>query len=207
MGLYTGSMSRSMAGTSYAIGTPSRVCAASGRALETGEAYVAALAQSLETEEFVRLDYAVEAWDGGARPARPLVLMGYWRGKLGVPGARPRMLIDDASLVDLFDQTQEMIEREPSAEREAFRFVLALILIRKRLLVVEKSKGGSMFVRPKGPRVEGGFDESSLVEVTDPGLDAGTIAKVAEQLQGVLSDAFASTAQVSAAAGAKGAGA
>lgn len=193
-----------MTGTSYAIGTSSRVCAASGRTLETGESFVAALAQSMETEEFARLDYAPEAWEAGARPVRPYVLLGYWRGKLGVPGAKPRLLIDDASLVDLFEQTQEMQEREPTEEREAFRFVLALILIRKRLLVVEKSKGGSMFVRPKGPRGDV-VDESSLVEVTDPGLDEGTIAKVAAQLQGVLSDAFAAPAQGPAGGGKGGA--
>lgn len=199
-----------MTGTTYSISAPTRLCAATGQEIATGQMYVAALVQSLENEEFARLDYTPEAWDSGARPARPFVLLGHWRATLPAPGAKPRMLVDDTSLLDLFEQAQEHMEREPSPQREAFRFVLALILIRKRLLVVEKSRGGSLFVRPKGgggPRHAGPIDESSLVEVTDPRLDESSIASVAEQLQAVLSDALATPTAPSAAGGGGGSGA
>lgn len=186
-------MSR-VAGTQYSITSPTRRCAATERELATGEPFVAVLAQDLELDQFVRLDYSAQAWNAGARPRRPLVVLGLWRSTVPEPGAKKRMLIDDAALLDLFEQTGEgSAGAEPgegSRERGAFRFVLALILLRKRLLIQEGSKGRTMLVRPKGtPRPPEGPD---LIEVEDPGLDEATIVRVTELLGSVLSDPAAS---------------
>jgi hypothetical protein len=157
--------------------------------MRTRETFVAVLAQDLELDAFVRLDYSLEAWSGGARPKRPLVVLGIWKSTVPEPGAKKRLLIDDASLVDLFEQTAEETEGatpEGAKEKLAFRFVLALILLRKRLLVQEGAKGKTMLVRAKGTArpPEG----PALMEVVDPGLDDNTIVRVTEQLGTVLSD-------------------
>ncbi len=182
-------MSR-VAGTQYTIGSSTRRCAATERELGTGERFVAALVQHPEEELFVRVDFCERAWNEGSRPARPLVLYGFWRGLVPDPTAKKRLLIDDQSLVELFEQSGESIEVEggegaSEKERLAFRFVLSLILLRKRLLVQEGSRGTTMLVRQRGvPKPPEG---PALMEVADPGLNAGTIAKVTGMLGAVIS--------------------
>lgn len=182
-------MSR-VAGTQYTIAAPTRRCAATGRELAVGEAFVAVLAQSRENEEFVRLDYGQEAWSSGARPERDLVVLGFWRGVMSEPGAKRKLLIDDQSLVELFEQSgDESGEQGDSAERAAFRYVLALILLRKRLIVQEgsKGKGGrTMLVRVRG--VARPPEGPAYLEVADPGLDEAAIVRVTERLGAVLND-------------------
>lgn len=171
---------------SYSIGSPTRRCAATERELATGERFVAALVQNLEVDAFERLDYAEEAWAGGAKPARPLILLGFWRGVVPEPGAKKRMLIDDQSLLELFEQSGEVGgDGESERDRAAFRFVLSLILLRKRLLIQEGSRGTTMLVRAKGTAKPPEGPE--LMEVEDPGLDEGTIARVTERLGAVIS--------------------
>lgn len=176
-----------IAGTQYSIGSPTRRCGATGQEIAVGERYVAALAQSLETEEFVRVDFGESAWNAGARPAPPLVLLGSWRCVAHEGGVKRRLLIDDESLLDLFEQTAEDFgEGDPARERLVFRFVLALILLRKRLLIQEDSKGTTMLVRARGtPKPPEG---PALVEVKDPGLDEDAVLGVTAQLAAVLSD-------------------
>jgi hypothetical protein len=185
----------------YAVGSPTRTCAATGRALTTGETYVAALVQVPETEDYRRVDLSLDAWKAGARPrgenGARLAVLGSWRGVVPEPGAKKRILIDDESLLDLFEQSDEQAAADAAAEsadasgqvsaedRLAFRFMLALILLRKKLLVAEKTgKNGSMFVRPRGsPKVsEGGV----LTEVKDPGLSEDSISRVVVQLSALL---------------------
>jgi len=175
----------------YSLGSPTRQCAATGRELKTGEPFVGALCQDVQTEEFRRLDYCAQAWEGGARPGAPLELIGTWRGVVPDPNEKRKLLLDEGSLLDLFEQTGEAGGGEPAAvrRREVFRFVLALILIRRRMLVCEKStwgdgSRGAMLVRPKGvPKPPEG---PALIEVVDPGMRDEDVAIAVEQLQTVL---------------------
>jgi len=169
----------------YTIGAATRKCAATGRELGTGERFVAALVQRPDAEAFERVDFSGEAWEKGARPPTEMLLYGFWRGVVPEPGAKKRLLIDDQSLLELFEQSGDELEGSGGGkERAAFRFVLALILMRKRLLVQEGSRRGAMLVRPRGvPKPPEG---PALVEVADPGLDEATIAGVTQQLGAVL---------------------
>ena len=145
-----------IAGTQYSIGSATRRCAATDRELATGDRFVAALVQRPEEEVFERLDFSEQAWMDGTRPARGLTLYGFWRGVVQEPGAKKRLLIDDQSLLELFEQSEDDLGgaagtdgqvAPTNSERLAFRFVLGLILLRKRLLVQEGSKGRNMLVR------------------------------------------------------------
>ena len=180
--------------SSYSVSSPTRVCAATGRPLRTGDPFVSALCQDVQTEEFRRVDYSIDAWEGGARPGLPLELIGTWRGTVPDPNEKRKLLLDEGSLLDLFEQTADAVAgatSETNRRREVFRFVLALILIRKRLLICEKSTWSNgtasvMLVRPKGvPRPPEG---PALIEVADPGMSDDDVAAVIEQLQSILVD-------------------
>lgn len=180
---YTGRMTASMR-SGYSLGAPTRVCAGTGAALNTGDAFVAVLAQEPGSEEFVRLDYSPGAWEAAERPVRTpdgrrVIVLGIWRGRVPEPGARPRVWVDDASLIEMFEQSVEESARSGAEEARAFVFVLALVLARKRLLVIESSRPGRMLVRFRG-------SEAGSIEVVDPGLSEEVMGRVAEMLEGVM---------------------
>ncbi len=183
--------------SSYPIGRPTRTCASTGRPLTTGEHYVAALVEQPGAAAPVRIDYSIEAWDA-ALHSTPLVpsdqLIAYWRGVVPDPTIKTKPVLDDDALLDLFEQTagedlpatdaqaQADPSAKPSASRAAVRFVLAILLVRRRLLSQEGSApGGVVKLRRKGdPRPPEG---PPLLEVTDPGLDESTLAEVLMQLE------------------------
>lgn len=177
---YTCGMSR-MTGQGYSIARSTGRCAATGVELRPGDACVAALAERVEDEGLDRLDYSEAAWEGGARPAR---LFGSWRYVAATPESRRKPFIDDDALLELFERLGE----DDAPRRRAFRFVLALMLIRKRLLRHEGSRGSGdgsvMLVRARGP--EGWNPEDPLIEVVDPDLDQRAIGDVTEQLSQLL---------------------
>lgn len=104
-------------------------CTATGREFAEGEVYFAAL---LETPEgFERRDCAADAWTGP-----PEGCFCYWRARVPVREKKPRTIsIDSAMLTHLFLR----LEDEESEMRQQFRFVLALLLMRKRLLKFEET--------------------------------------------------------------------
>ncbi len=166
----------------YEISRASGVCAGTGNPIEVGESYIAALWIEPDpdrpgAELMRRSDYSGDAWISGARPAGPLV--GHWRATLSPPNTRKRALIGDDELIDLFMQLAEASE----TKRLAFRYLLALILVRKRLLRVEGSpKRGTLTVRLKPV----GDTPGQVVEVVDPGMDETMIADATEQLSAIL---------------------
>src|SRR5215471_4754291 len=166
--------------TGYEIARATGVCAASGRPIAVGEEFIAALRQGEGEERLERVDYSVEAWRGGARPAG---LFGYWRAKMEPLDARKKPFIDDAALMDLFEQLEEA--QEPA--RVAFRYLLALMLIRKRLLRYEGNRrdGGAqvMLVRVWTPA---SATPAPVCEVVDPGMDDRAVAEAIEQLTAVM---------------------
>lgn len=166
----------------FEVARATGVCGGTGRAIGVGETYVACLwssppAEGHDTERLSRTDYSTEAWIGGSRPPGPIV--GHWRATLAAPNTRKRTLIGDDELLDLFLQLAEATE----PKRQAFRYLLALILIRKRLLRVETARRrGTLVVRLRPV----GDTPGEIVEVVDPGMDETMVADATEQLSAVL---------------------
>ncbi|MBL8763195.1 MAG: hypothetical protein JNM07_02870 [Phycisphaerae bacterium] len=163
----------------YPVGSGSGVCAATGVPLSTGVACVAALVEDEPGGALRRIDFLAREWDAGARPNAPARLFGHWRTVVREVGRDGPALLDDDALQDLFEQLAESNE----ARRQAFRFVLGLLLIRKRLLVasgtVRRPDGTSvLLVRRKG--------EDRDRDLVDPGMDEATIAEVIDEIGGVL---------------------
>lgn len=116
---------------SYEVERPTGVCAVTGRAIEPGEAYMATLCETPPEEPgglgLKRLDVTMDAWQKDGRPAG---LFSYWKATLQPPGKKKKVFVDDQTLLALFMRLGE----PDQAHRAAFRFVLGLILMRKRLL-------------------------------------------------------------------------
>lgn len=170
--------------SSYDIATPTGVCAATGAVIEPGDRYVAVLFEVPGDERLQRLDFGTDAWEGGSAQlelAPPRRVFGSWRAVMPAPDAARRRLIDDDGLVDLFEQSAESTGERAGA---AFRYVLALILVRKRLLKMEGTRGRTILVR--WPKQEA---QAPPIEVDDPGMDEATVAEVIGQLGVVIPDA------------------
>lgn len=108
----------------YEIQRCSRRCAATDRELKNGEVCYSVLA--VEGGQVVRRDYSAAAWQ---RP--PEGAIGWWKSNVVDPNAgRPHWAPNDVML-SYFERLME----DPSAEDA--RYVLALLLVRRRVLRVE----------------------------------------------------------------------
>lgn len=155
----------------WEINKPLGQCSGSGRKIEPGEEYYGAL---VETEEgLVRRDFSTEYWER----ERPHVYC-FWKTKLAAPSEKRKLFISDDMLMAFF----ERLANETEAEKVNFRFVLALVLMRKRRLKYDstKSEGGREIWRLK---VSGDKD---LVEVVNPHLSEEQIEQLTSQIGQIL---------------------
>ncbi len=167
-------------GSQYQISRPTGQCASTGKAFEPGSPCIATLCERSEDEGFDRLDYSIEAWESGDRPER---LFSFWKTVVVDHDDRRKMFVDDEVLLDLFQRLAD----DDRPQRIAFRFILALILIRKRLLKFAGRVGAAegqterWLVRPKGV----GTDQSPL-EVVNPHLSDDDVRELTAQLGEIL---------------------
>jgi hypothetical protein len=184
-----------MSWTTYPIGRPQRVCAATGAPLAPGDHSIATLVDNPLTNQIERRDYSVEAWNKTPRPVAKRDLLAAWKVVVPTTDEKPKPILDDDAMLDLFEQLGDGAQfAEPAGDegasaievarggRAALRMVLALMMIRRRLLSHESNKGTTLLVRPKGvarPSAGG----PPLIEVKDPGLDTATINDVLSELE------------------------
>lgn len=82
---------------------------------------------------FERLDVKLDAWPTFDRTD----VVAFWRATMPKANAKKKQfVVDDAALCDLL----ERLEGVDVQAKQAFRFVLALILMRKRLAIYEGTK-------------------------------------------------------------------
>ncbi len=171
-------MSRFSQNPSYDVARATGCCAATGASIEPGSSYVATLCEREGEEGFDRLDYSTQAWERGERPAR---LFSSWRTTMPEPGGKAKTLVDDEVLLNLFHRLAD--DQQP--QRIAYRFVLALILLRKRLLKHDETKaqnGASVWMM----RLKGDPVDAPKVEVVDPNLSEEQVREVSDQLGEIL---------------------
>lgn len=109
----------------YEIQRCSRRCAASGRELREGEVCYSVLVA--EGGQVVRYDYAAEAWAGPPQGA-----IGWWRTTVVDPQAGRMTWAPHEVMLGYFERLLD----DPAAEDA--RYVLALLLVRRRVLEVER---------------------------------------------------------------------
>ena len=153
------------------IARSSGVCVVSGVALEEGEDYYVVLFE--EGETFRRADYSVAAWTGP-----PEGNFCYFKSKIPPRKEKKRLLVDDDLLINFFLRLADTTE----APRLRFRFVLGLILMRKRLLRYEQTihEAGETHWRMRLTR------DQSHHRVLNPQLTDDQIEGVSHQLGAIL---------------------
>ncbi len=171
-------MTRFSSSASYEIARASGRCAATGQPIEPGAPYMATLCERESEEGFDRLDFSLGAWERGDRPAR---LFSAWRATMPEPSRKTKPLVDDEVLLNLFQRLAD--DEQPM--RIAYRFVIALILLRKRLLKHDSTqRQGERVVWLM--RLRGDEPGTPPLEVIDPRLSTDQVREVSDQLGEIL---------------------
>lgn len=162
-------------GTHYQVSRPTGRCAATGETLEPGTPYIAALCDHPDDEGFARVDYSLSAWESGTRPEG---LFSYWKAVVPDPEQKQKLLVDDSVLMDLF----ERLGSDERPQRIAFRFVLGLILMRKKLLkMVGRAEGDGerWLMQPRG-------SDAAPMEMANPNITDDDVRDITDQLSEIL---------------------
>jgi hypothetical protein len=114
--------------TDYQIQPNSRRCAATGRELRPGERYFSALVE--EGNQLLRRDYSAEAWTGP-----PPGAFSFWTGRVPAPQEHAKPRFDD----DLLEECFHRLEGQTDPGRINFRYVVTLLLLRRKRLRLEQS--------------------------------------------------------------------
>jgi hypothetical protein len=155
----------------WEIDKPVGCCYGSGKKIEYGEEYFGAL---VETEQgLTRRDFCADYWQS----QKPEVFC-FWKTRLPQPGQKKTQFIDDDMLMAFFNR----LEQETEQEKINFRFVLALILMRKRRLKYDSSdvQGDAEIWRL---RITG---DKEFVTVVNPHLDEVQIEQLSSQIGEIL---------------------
>jgi hypothetical protein len=159
--------------SAYAISGLGRMCAVTGREFRPGEKiHCVVLDQS---GRYIRKDFSHEAWQG-----KPADAIAYW--EMQVPGMnRPKAVrFSESDLVDCFAE----LNRQPDPDREPFRYVLALLLLRKKRLTLEKTHqdGEKTWLRMRDVKTD------ERVEIVDLKLTHEEIEAVQREIDALLAE-------------------
>lgn len=112
----------------YSFSRCSRRCHVGQRALVAGEAFFSVILS--HGEQISRADIAAENWTGP-----PTEAIGWWRSRMPPEGARKLQPAPDSVLLETLCQ---LVERP---ESESLAYLLALLLVRRRVLTEDESLG------------------------------------------------------------------
>jgi hypothetical protein len=110
----------------YEVQRCTRQCAKTGRDLGPGEPFYSVLLA--DGAKLLRQDFCLEAWEGPPEGA-----VGWWKSQMPQPQATRARLAPNEVMLQLFDQ----IEGQP--DKQDMRYVLALLLVRRRVMRLEQS--------------------------------------------------------------------
>lgn len=158
----------------YEVGRPSGRCFVSGVDIAPGDKIMAALRET--PIGFERLDISPGAWASFDRAG----ILAFWQTTVPLPSARKKLFVDDDVLCSLFERLADT--SEPT--KLNFRFVLGLILMRKRLLVYETTRVENdreiWSLRFRG--------KQDLLDLLNPKLDEQQVAEVSAQMSEILNE-------------------
>jgi hypothetical protein len=157
--------------TDYQIQANTRRCAATGRELRPGEKFFSVLLD--EAGKFIRHDYSSEAWQGP-----PPHAFSFWAGRVPADEANRRPRIDDELLVECFQR----LEGQTDPDRVSFRYVVALLLMRRKRLKFEEAQveGGQEVLCLRCAKAHASY------RVVNPRLTEQEMAAVQEEVFKVL---------------------
>lgn len=169
-----------LAGT-YELGRFSGECAQSHQPILPHQEFVAALIDAIDEEGrpiLRRLDFAAQAWDAGVRPDG---LVCFWRSAAPEPGEKRQMFVDDETLLEMVQRMEEEVD----PRRRAFRWILALVLLRRKVLkldgIVHEGETEYWAFRPRGSD-----PTSTPIRIPNPGIREEEMRELADQLGDII---------------------
>jgi hypothetical protein len=155
-------------------------CSGTGREFEIGEEYFAALVEAEPGLE--RRDFSADYWNEHQPP-----VYCFWKTRMPNPELKKKVFVNDEMLMAFFDRLAE----ETDPEKVNFRFVLTLVLMRKRRLKYD------------GCRMENGAEiwtlkvtaQDRTAEVVNPHLTEEQIEGLTGQMGQILQMDFEDTVE------------
>jgi hypothetical protein len=159
----------------YDVARPQGKCHVTGQTIEPGAKLMAALRET--PQGFERLDISLDAWPSFDRKD----VLAFWQTVVPSPQqTKKKLFVDDQVLCELFERLAQT--EEPA--KLNFRFVLGLILMRKRMIVYESSRMQEdkeiWQVRFRG--------REDMLELLNPRLDEQQVTEVSQQLGEILNE-------------------
>jgi hypothetical protein len=158
----------------YDVGRPGGTCRVCNQDLLPGTKIMAALRET--PAGFERLNVSLDCWPRFDHAD----LLAFWQTIIPQHEAKKKLFVDDEVLCELFERLKDTTE----PAKLNFRFVLGLILMRKRMLVYESSHddiGQDIWtVRFKG--------KDERLDLLNPRLNEQQVAEVSQQLGEILNE-------------------
>jgi hypothetical protein len=160
----------------YQISKLAGRCSSCNQELAVGSEFVATVHET--PQELARQDLCLPCWQ--ARPADAgSSVIAEWRSRVPAKQEKKKLFVDDDVLVQFFKRLAD----SPEPERVCFRFVLGLVLMRKKVLIYDRLQ-----------KLEDGREAWNLhfrqgqepAVVIDPKMAEESIARVSQQLGEVL---------------------
>jgi hypothetical protein len=159
----------------YEVARPRGQCVVCQTEIEPGQPLMAALK---ETQlGFERLDVCLKDWPDFDRSN----LIGFWKTTMPLVEQKKKLFVDDEVLSQLFERLADTTE----PAKLNFRFVLGLILMRKRLIVYENSHADHAGREIWQVRFKG---KDQMLDLLNPKLDESQIQDVSTQLGEILNE-------------------
>ena len=158
----------------YDVARPLGKCHVTGEVIPPGGKFMAALRET--PLGFERVDVSTSAWAQFDRKD----VVGFWQTTMPAQEQKKKLFVDDEVLCDLFERLKDTTE----TSKLNFRFVLGLILMRKKMLVYETSRTEEAkdiwVVRFKG--------REDKLDLLNPKLDEAQVMEVSQQLGQILNE-------------------
>jgi len=157
----------------YSVARAQGKCQVCGHDIVPGEKLMAALRETPIALE--RVDVCSACW----KTFDHTQMLGYWQTMMPQPSAKKPLFIDDDVLCELFERLGDATE----PAKLNFRFVLGLILMRKRRLVYDSTRvqdGSELWTMHFKGREE-------TLDLLNPKLDEQQVTEVSTQLGEILS--------------------
>ena len=156
----------------YKVSRCTRKCYALDRPLGEGEWYYSVVLE--DGEEFERRDYSAESWQGPPDGA-----IGWWKNRMPRADEKKLVLAPPEVLIDLVRQMEQFPERAKS------RYLLALMLMRKKLLRPAESSADADSMPENTLRVEV-IADGSTIDVPVCEISRSESDQLSEQLNELL---------------------
>jgi hypothetical protein len=155
----------------YQIQPPTKRCVMTGQELPPGTRYFSVLLE--QDGKLVRQDYSAEAWQGP-----PAGAFSFWAGRVPELEQAKKVVIDDEMLLECFQRLEG--PQEPG--KVNFRYVLALLLMRRKRLKFDqvKTESAQEVLRLRCVRTGTSYD------VVNPRLTEAEMTEVQEEVFKVL---------------------